>query len=185
MRHMDIKSLISPARAFLMTSLLKSVVENGTAGRLKNMGITYPVAGKTGTTNDCKDAWFVGYTPDVLALVWVGFDNGDAVDATGASAAMPIWADLMKNIPQYVSGEDFNMPPGIVKCAICSQSGLLAGEGHCPDIMTEFFLEENAPGQRCPLHDETESLPPGGLRSKPVPRESRPPFFKRINNFDK
>ena len=88
-RHMIIQNIISPAKAYVMSDMLRSVVTEGTAKSAKNMGITFPVAGKTGTTNDYRDAWFVGYTPDLLVLVWVGFDNGESVSAEGAVAALP------------------------------------------------------------------------------------------------
>ena len=78
--------------------MLRSVVEEGTARSLKDMGIHFPVGGKTGTTNNYKDAWFVGYTPNILALVWVGFDDGSPVHASGAGAALPIWAELMLSL---------------------------------------------------------------------------------------
>ena len=118
----------------------------------KSMGISFPVAGKTGTTNDYRDAWFVGYTPDIVALVWVGFDNGDSIHATGSAAALPIWADLMNSIPEYVSGEGFRMPRGVVTQIVCSQSGQLAILRACPDPIEEVFLAENVPQEYCPLH---------------------------------
>ena len=154
-QSMDIERVISPARAFIMTSMLKSVMENGTGRSIKKMGISFPVAGKTGTTNDFKDAWFVGYTPDILALVWVGFDDGTSIHATGASAAMPVWAELIRSIPQYVSGEWFKMPPGVVKRVICADSGELAIASRCTHPVEEVFLTGNAPEQKCPIHRKT------------------------------
>ena len=151
-RHMTIEKVTSPAKAYLMSSMLRSVVTEGTAKSLKTMGINFPVAGKTGTTNDFRDAWFVGYTPDILALVWVGFDNGDSIHATGAGAALPIWADLMNAIPEYISGEWFKMPEGVVKEIVCSESGLLATRHGCPQPIEEVFLAENVPTERCPRH---------------------------------
>jgi penicillin-binding protein 1B len=150
-RHMTIERVISPAQAFIMTSMLRSVVTDGTARSLKARGISFPVAGKTGTTNDCRDAWFIGYTPDILALVWVGFDDEYSIGATGSSAALPIWADLMNSIPQYISNDWFRMPPGIVKRRVCSESGDIAVTG-CVRTMEEVFLTENAPAQYCQLH---------------------------------
>jgi penicillin-binding protein 1B len=148
-RHMTIQNVISPAKAYVMSDMLRSVVTEGTAKSLKSMGITFPVAGKTGTTNDYRDAWFVGYTPDILALVWVGFDNGDTISVEGAVAALPIWADLVRSIPQYISGEWFMMPSGVVKRNICSQSGQLAIESKCPSQIEEVFLAENVPAVTC------------------------------------
>lgn len=151
-RYMTIERVISPARAFIMTSMLQSVITRGTAHSLKQMGISFPVAGKTGTTNEYKDAWFVGYTPDILALVWVGFDDGDSIHAPGSSAALPIWADLINSIPQYISGETFHMPPGVVERSICPESGLLAVPHACPKPLEEVFLEENVPTEYCSIH---------------------------------
>ncbi|MFV9645416.1 MAG: PBP1A family penicillin-binding protein, partial [Desulfobacterales bacterium] len=122
-RQINIRRLISPEKAFIMNSMLRSVVTNGTARSLRNFGISFPVSGKTGTTNNYKDAWFVGYTPDILALIWVGFDNGDSIYSTGSQAALPIWADIINAIPQYVSGEWFRVPPGVVRKIICSETG--------------------------------------------------------------
>ncbi len=155
-RLMNVEQLTSPAKAFMITSMLKSAVTEGTARSLQYRGVNWPVAGKTGTTNNYRDAWFVGYTPDILALVWVGFDNGDSIFTTGSKAALPIWADLMNAIPQHVSGNWFKIPPGIVKQVICPESGLLAGKRKCPNPTEEFFLEENVPEKDCHIH------PPAG-----------------------
>jgi penicillin-binding protein 1B len=151
-RHLKIESLISPAKAYIMNSLLRSVVTDGTARSLAWRGITFPAAGKTGTTNDYRDAWFVGYTPDILALVWVGFDNADSVGAEGSVAALPIWAEFMRALPQYTSGRWFRKPPGVVTRLVCSQSGERAVINRCPESMEEIFLEKNVPTNYCPLH---------------------------------
>jgi len=151
-RHATIRRLIGPDKAYMINDLLKSVVEKGTAGSLKHRGIHWPVAGKTGTTNDSKDAWFIGYTPDILALVWVGFDDGDSLNATGAKAALPIWADLMKAIPQYTSGEWFQTPSGVVRRTVCAESGKIAVFGRCPHPVVEVFLERQVPMTQCPIH---------------------------------
>ena len=156
-RHMTIERVISPAKAFIMTSMLRSVVTDGTARSLGEMGISFPVAGKTGTTNDFRDAWFVGYTPRILALVWIGFDNYSSIEATGATAALPVWADLMDSIPQYTSGDWFRMPPGVVKQSVCLESGEIAVRG-CPNSIEEVFLKETAPARYCPLHRDKSLL---------------------------
>jgi penicillin-binding protein 1B len=136
-----------------MTSMLQSVVKDGTARSLQWRGVSWPVAGKTGTTNNFRDAWFVGYTPDILALVWVGFDNGDPTGATGAAAALPIWADLMNAIPQYRSETGFKMPEGVEKIRVCSVTGRPAVAG-CPDPVEVYFLSGHAPEGECELHDK-------------------------------
>jgi penicillin-binding protein 1B len=150
-RHLKIERLISPSKAFMITSLLRGVVENGTGRTLGNKWISRPVAAKTGTTNNYRDAWFIGYTPDILALVWVGFDNGDAIKATGAQAALPIWAELMNAIPHQISRNDFRAPDGIVARMICSDNGKPMVSQNCAKPRKEFFLAENAPPEPRPL----------------------------------
>jgi penicillin-binding protein 1B len=150
-QHLNIERLIAPAEAFIMNDMLQGVVREGTARALQWYGISWPVAGKTGTTNDFKDAWFVGYTPDILALVWVGFDNGDSIGATGAAAALPIWADLMNAIPQYRSDMEFKVPEGVEKIRICPVTGLVAVDG-CPEPTEVYFLAGHTPEGLCPLH---------------------------------
>ncbi|MEW6078753.1 MAG: PBP1A family penicillin-binding protein [Thermodesulfobacteriota bacterium] len=157
-RHMTISPVLSPARAWLITSMLESVVGGGTARSLKKSGLDFPLAGKTGTTSNYRDAWFIGYTPDFLALVWVGFDNGEPVSATGAEAAIPIFAELVKSMPGYVSGKEFAMPPGIVKQTVCRQSGKLPVLLSCPETDDEYFLETNQPKEKCDLHGATDAF---------------------------
>jgi penicillin-binding protein 1B len=154
-KHMEVEQVIPPAKAFIMDSLLNSVTTEGTAASLKSLGITQPVAGKTGTTSDYRDAWFVGFTPDILAMVWVGFDDGTPMKGTGASAALPIWAELMKNIPEYLSGGWFRRPEGVVDRVVCSESGLLALPG-CPEPINEVFLEDLVPTEYCTIHNVKE-----------------------------
>lgn len=156
--HVNIERLMPPAKSFILTSMLQSVVDDGTARALRENGITWTVAGKTGTSNDYRDAWFVGFTPDILGLVWVGFDNGDPIAATGASVALPIWAELIKSLPQYITEADFKIPPGVVKRTVCSESGLLSEKRDCPEPMDEYFLAGNAPSARCPLHPRPGTL---------------------------
>lgn len=151
-RHMTVERVISPAKAFILSSMLRSAVEIGTARSLKDLGIRFPTAGKTGTTNGYRDAWFVGYTPDILALVWVGFDDGSSVRASGSAAALPIWAELMKVIPQHISGKWFRVPRGVTRRIVCSESGQLPVRGACPDRKEEFFLVDNVPDKKCSIH---------------------------------
>jgi penicillin-binding protein 1B len=154
-KHLQIERLIPPEKAFIMNFMLQSVVTEGTARSLKDRGVFWPVAGKTGTTNDFRDAWFVGYTPDILALVWVGFDNGDPILATGSAAALPIWAELMNSVPRYISEAGFNVPPGVAKRTVCDVTGLLANENACPQPVDEYFLAEKVPTEHCPLHPKS------------------------------
>jgi len=151
-RHMNVQSVTTPGKAFLISSMLRSAVEQGTARSLRDMGIRFPAAGKTGTTNDFKDGWFVGYTPEILALIWVGFDDGTSLQQPASALTLPIWADLMNAIPQHISGSWFKAPPDIVVATICKESGQLAQASGCPATMEEYFLAENSPKERCALH---------------------------------
>ncbi|KJS30988.1 MAG: hypothetical protein VR64_12935 [Desulfatitalea sp. BRH_c12] len=150
-RHLAIEQKITPQKAFMMNALLKGVVENGTARSIITSGFHWPAAGKTGTTNDNRDAWFIGYTPDILALVWVGFDNGDSIHATGSTAALPIWLELMNDIPHHISGSQFREPAGIVKRPICGDAGNPVVSYACSNPFEEYFLQENAP-EAPPVH---------------------------------
>ncbi len=116
--------VISPQTAFLITSLMEEVVKNGTGWRAKSLG--RPVAGKTGTTNEYRDAWFVGYTPNLVSVVWVGFDDMRPLGSqeTGARAASPIWVSFMNDVLKD-EPEEFSAPEGIVSCTIDPVTGLL------------------------------------------------------------
>lgn len=119
--------VISPETAFLITSMMEDVVNYGTGWRAKALG--RPVAGKTGTTNDYRDAWFVGYVPDMLACVWVGFDDMRPLgnQETGARAASPIWLNFMKSME--IGEHGYTIPEGIVSYPIDPGNGLLARDG--------------------------------------------------------
>jgi len=102
------------------------------------------VAGKTGTTNDGRDAWFVGYTPTLLALVWVGFDNGDAHGLTGAQAAVPIWAEFMRPALDAYPPPSFAVPAGVMTVKIDATNGRAANL-FCPVVISETFLTGTEP----------------------------------------
>jgi penicillin-binding protein 1A len=145
--------LISPAVAFQMTSMLRDVIERGTGAPARALGVRGPVAGKTGTTDDYRDAWFVGYSTSVVVGVWVGFDQPAPIgrDAYGARVALPIWADFMKRTGRELPASDFAVPPGIHSEELCSVSYLAPVEG-CP-VYTEFFKDgDTVPTTLCPIH---------------------------------
>ncbi|HKO02385.1 MAG TPA: penicillin-binding transpeptidase domain-containing protein, partial [Thermoanaerobaculia bacterium] len=132
--------------AYVMHSLLRGVVQRGTASRLRKYGLGY-VAGKTGTTNDYRDAWFVGYTPDMVSTVWVGFDHGAPLRLSSGEAAIPIWGSYMSAIP-HVQGEP-KPPAGVTFRNIDPETGMLWDEG-CPGPLREVFLSGTAPTSHCP-----------------------------------
>jgi penicillin-binding protein 1B len=141
--------VVSPAEAWLVTSLLKGVVTAGTGRAVRASGLPDVVAGKTGTTNDGRDAWFVGYTPKLLALVWVGFDGGEPHGMSGARAALPIWVDFMKQAFDAYPQSDFEVPEGISFADIDVTNGKRAARA-CPVVAREAFLVGTEP----PLCDE-------------------------------
>ncbi len=146
---------VSPRVAYLVTSLMQGVVDRGTASAARSAGLTFPIAGKTGTTNDGRDAWFVGFTPDLLAVVWVGFDRKVALGLSGAQAALPIWIEFMKDAYAGKESTPFLVPPGIQSVWIDPASGGLA-TSRCPERFEESFLEGEAPTAPCPLHPEAQ-----------------------------
>jgi len=140
------QSAISPETAYLVTSILESVIERGTGHRAKDLG--RPAAGKTGTTNDQMDAWFIGYTPELVAGAWVGFDEKKSLgkEETGGRAAVPIWRDFMEKATEKMPITEFAIPPGVSFINIDKQSGLRAAPGD-PDVMLECFRRGSEPQQ--------------------------------------
>jgi penicillin-binding protein 1B len=143
-------AVISPAEAYLMTSLLEGVIRSGTGTAARGLGVTGAVAGKTGTTNDGRDAWFVGYAPRLLVVVWVGFDGGDAHGLSGADAALPIWADFMRQAMEAYPQPEFAVPDGITFADVDLTNGQLANR-YCPLVARETFLSGTEPAQ-CQEH---------------------------------
>jgi len=140
------KRVVKADAAYVMHSLLRGVVQRGTASRLRKYGLGY-VAGKTGTTNDYRDAWFVGYTPDMVSTVWVGFDHGAPLRLSSGEAAIPIWGSYMSAIP-HIQGEP-KAPAGVTFRNIDPETGMLWDEG-CPGPLREVFLNGTAPTRHCP-----------------------------------
>jgi penicillin-binding protein 1B len=138
--------------AYLVSSMLKSVLKEGTAAGAGAMGFTAEAAGKTGTTNDYRDAWFAGFTPSLLCVVWVGFDDNTPVGLSGTRAALPIWVDFMKAALAGQPATEFPPPPeGLVFVEIDRDTGLLAQPG-CPRTRSEVFVAGTEPREPCQMH---------------------------------
>ncbi len=150
-RTIDFSSVTSPARAFLITNLLEGAVERGTGKVLKRLGIDFACAAKTGTTSEFRDSWFVGYTSDLLALVWVGYDDNSPTGLIGAQGAASIWARFMNLARPWIQSEEFEAPPGVVEEIICPDSGQIATAG-CKDQRLEYFLSELRSNGYCTIH---------------------------------
>lgn len=138
----------SPETAFLVTNLLKGVIARGTGWKARELG--RPVAGKTGTTNDYRDAWFIGYTPVLVAGVWVGYDDQSSTGPkeTGARAALPLWLEFMKKAHTGREPEDFPAPEGIIFKQVEPRTGLLCAE-NCKSSVREAFLPGTEPRSYC------------------------------------
>ena len=146
----DRRQAVSPQAAYLVTSLLDGVVRRGTATKAKVLGLTGAIAGKTGTTDGYRDAWFIGYTSDLVIGVWVGFDDERAIRLTGAQAALPIWLDIARRmLPEQAP--PFSPPSGIVARAIDPKTGQLA-TSQCPEQVEEVFIEGTEPTVYCEVH---------------------------------
>jgi penicillin-binding protein 1B len=153
-----------PDEAFLISHLLQGVVDRGTGAAARALGVEGPVAAKTGTTNDGRDAWFVGYTPRLVALVWVGFDQRDVLRLSGAQAALPIWADFMRTALAVVPPTTFPVPPSVTLLDVDAGNGKRAS-AWCPLVIREAFLASTEPREACPDHG-----PAAAVRS----------FFRRL-----
>jgi penicillin-binding protein 1A len=136
--------VISPETSYVITNLMQSVVSSGTGHRASLIG--RPVAGKTGTTNDSKDAWFVGYIPQIVAGVWVGYDQERSLGAggSGGQAAAPIWAEFMEKSVAGLPTEDFEATENVTFVLINPRTGKLAREG-TPGAVMECFIKGTEP----------------------------------------
>jgi penicillin-binding protein 1A len=144
---------ISAQTAYVVTSMLQSVVDEGTGRSIRARGITRNLAGKTGTTDEYGDAWFVGFSPDLVTGVWAGFDERRSMGRkeTGARVALPIWMDFMTVALEAFPDRPFPEPHGIVRREICPESGLLV-TSHCPETRMEVFISGTEPLRFCHLH---------------------------------
>ena len=140
-----------PATAFLVTHMMRSVLNEGTGAGARANGFAGDAAGKTGTTNDLRDAWFVGFTPELLTVVWVGLDDNQPLGMSGAQAALPIWTSFMKNAVAGRAGSTFEAPPGVSLIEIDRDTGKIATP-ICPRLTTEAFLSGTEPVAACELH---------------------------------
>jgi len=138
------RQALSTAGAYLITNMLTSVIQNGTGRAAQSL--KRPIAGKTGTSNKVRDAWFVGYTPELVTGVWVGYDDLRSLgrNESGSNTALPIWIDIMKTALKDRPVVDFPMPSGLVVTKIDPKSGKLAYDNQ-PDAIDEVFLEGSAP----------------------------------------
>jgi penicillin-binding protein 1B len=172
------KRALTPQVSFMLTSLLQSVMNEGTGAGVRTAGFAMPAAGKTGTS---RDGWFAGYTPDLLCIVWVGFDDNRELNLPGSQSALPIWAAFMKRAAAIrpLTGEEFPVPEGITQVEIDPTTGMLATD-HCVSRQLEYFIKGTDPVIPC-YGNSYESMLNGTSRSiysspgKAAPDPSQPP----------
>jgi penicillin-binding protein 1B len=176
------KQVLRPEISWLMTNIMQDVLNRGTASRARAMGFTGTAAGKTGTS---RDGWFAGYTPNMVCVVWVGFDDNSELGLEGAKSALPIWTSFMKSalaIRPDLGGEGFAAAPeGVVTDDIDPTTGLIATD-QCPSHRTEYFIQGTEPQQICEAHsgDHPEQLPIPGFawpegQADPEDKSKKPP----------
>jgi penicillin-binding protein 1A len=157
------KEVLSAKTSYLMCSLMRSVVCCGTAAAIPGLGFTRPAAGKTGTTNDYSDAWFIGFTPQVVCGVWAGVDERRSLGTgvTGSLCAVPVWVRIMQPLHKKLPIKDFDVPEGIKTAMMCKESHKVAIPA-CPKAESEFFFEETEL-DTCDIHGSSGSKKPSNM----------------------
>lgn len=150
----DHTRVLSESTAFLLTDAMRDVVNapDGTAYGMIEAG-TQPVAGKTGTTSNYKDIWFVGYTPQYTCCVWGGYDNNQSLPDGSHSYSKTLWSSVMNRVHKGIASSDFPIPESVEPITLCRSSHLPAVPGGCMETYTEFFAVGTEPEQECPLHE--------------------------------
>jgi penicillin-binding protein 1A len=176
----DQEEVLSPQTAYIITNMLQTVVDHGTGFGARARGFMRPAGGKTGTSNDNTDNWFMGFTPQITCGVWIGFDDktkiGIGKGEVGATTALPIWADFMTAATADMPVKDFPVPPGIYTTTVCLDSGKLA-RSDCPNVVTDIFTDATIPKEECDLnHKGSKSLRDTDERYKEPSREKKRRF---------
>ncbi len=143
-----VREIARPETTYLVTDMMRDVLDTGTAAAARSMGFTLDAAGKTGTTNDQRDAWFVGFTPELLTVVWVGLDDNQPLGLTGARAALPIWVEYMTRALAGRESVGFTVPEGITFADIDRVTGKLPTPA-CPNTVRSAFIEGTVPTEPC------------------------------------
>jgi penicillin-binding protein 1A len=152
--------VLTEATAYMVLSMMQSVFEpGGTAYYARRAGFKKPAAGKTGTTDDFSNAWFVGFTPDLNVGVWVGYDYPRSIGngASGGALALPIWTEFMKAVCDSTMNYEFTIPESVEFRYICSETGELA-TSRCPNVIKEVFRKGNIPKTQCGLHGKGKPI---------------------------
>ena len=157
-----LREVARPAPTYLVVDMMRSVLSEGTAAAVRASGFSLDAAGKTGTTNDQRDAWFIGFTPDLITAVWVGFDDNKPIGLTGSQGALPMWMAFMKRATAGRGNRAFAVPDGIVFAEIDKATGKLATP-NCPKVINQAFLAGTEPKDYCPVHGQPGNRVVGNL----------------------
>jgi penicillin-binding protein 1B len=168
--HNEQRAVLDPRVAYVVTNMMENVINHGTGYTVRARGFTSPAAGKTGTSHD---AWFAGYTSNLLCIVWVGYDDYSDLKLAGGSTAGPIWAEFMKRavrLPQYSNTQEFTAPSGVVTLALDKGTNLLS-TASCPDTYESAFIEGSEPKETCDRADQRNIFQKifGGAAPQPLP----------------
>lgn len=155
------QEVLNPQTAYVMTTMLQTVIDQGTGYTARLWGFDRPAGGKTGTTDEYMDTWFIGFTPQITVGVWVGFDDKTTLGkhGTGAEVALPIWTEFMKSATSKMEASGFQKPEGVFFRTVCLKSGLLA-TSRCPNTATDLFTDKSEPKEYCNLHPSKDLPPP-------------------------
>lgn len=170
-REVKMRRVAPASLSYVMNDILKDVFTYGTGGRARSLGFERRFAGKTGTTSNYRDAWFIGYSPRILSLVWVGFDDGKSIRLAGGDACVPIWTAHMNRVAGLVPDVEWRRPDDVVDREIDPESGQLATPW-CPQTRGEIFVAGTEPASVCPIHAGTGE-PSTLLRDDEILREQR------------
>lgn len=151
-RHIEFVSATTPAKSYVITNLIREGAKEAGARHRGKLDVDFPFAGQAGMSPEARDGWFVGYTTDLLVVVWVGYDDNRPLPAWVSRGATRIWLSFMDQVRPWVQPQEFPVPPGIVQRLICVESGQLATT-HCREKRLEVFLEQRFPKEYCSLHN--------------------------------
>lgn len=177
------KKVFKEEACYVLIDLMKGVISRGTGW---NAQIGRPAAGKTGTTDNFIDAWFIGFTPDLVTAVYVGNDDRKPLGnrMTGGVVAAPIWAKFMKEALKDYEKKDFRQPSKVVQISVCQQSGLLPVDS-CPSVLSGAFIKGAEPTAYCILHQKTLALPQREEKIGEEYPEIKKPYYEEIENIKK
>jgi penicillin-binding protein 1B len=180
-RELRFVRVLDPGTAYLATSLLEGVADRGTAAAVRAGGLAGPIAAKTGTTDEERDLWFMGFTPDLVAVVWIGFDEPRSVGVPGAVGALPVWRRFVEEESGGTVRGAFPRPAALERAEITSDGAIALGGCQSQELRTEYFLPGTLPSKFCPDGNLFGRRIERGSRGERVNRNERG-FFRWLRD---